>query len=297
MDRLKAMALLVKVAETGSLTAAARALKAPLPSVSRRIGELEAHLGARLLARTTRRLALTESGAAYVAASRRILEQVEQAERAAAGEGDAPRGELVVAAPIVFGRLHMTPVIAGFLAQFPDVNVRLILSDRNANLVGDQIDVALRIGALADSALTARRVGEVRRIVCASPEYLALNGAPATPEDLERHACIAFESLEDRAVWRFGERVAQPRVRFSVNTAEAALEAAAAGAGIARTLSYQAGGALAKGGLVRLLQAFEPAPVPVQLLFEGRGPTPSKLRAFLDFAAPRLSMRLAEAAI
>jgi DNA-binding transcriptional LysR family regulator len=300
MDRLEAMAILVKVAETGSFTGAARALNTPLPSVSRKISELEAHLGARLLTRSTRRLAITEAGAAYIAAARRILEDIDAAERSASGEFQTPRGELTIAAPIVFGRLHVAPVVAEFLRSFPDISVRLALSDRNADLLADQIDVALRIGALADSSLLARRVGEVRQVCCASPDYLARRGAPDTPEDLARHDGVAFGVFDQRTAWTFGRRgefSAQPRVRLSVNTAEAALDAALAGVGITRALSYQAAQALRQGGLVRLLQAFEPEPIPVHLLFDGSGPTPLKLRSFLDFAAPRLSALLAAAAL
>ena len=295
MNRLEAMAILVKVAETGSLTAAARASKTPLPSVSRKLSELEAHLGARLLSRTTRRIALTEAGAAYVEASRRILEEVEQAERAVSGEFQTPRGELVIGAPIVFGRLHMTPVIAEFLRNFQEISARLALSDRNADLVQDHIDVALRIGALVDSPIRARRLGEVRRILCASPEYLARRGVPQSPEDLERHDGIVFETLDPRAPWAMGAHSAHPRRRLSVNTADAALDAAIAGLGVTRALSYQAAEALADGRLVRLLTAFEPEPLPVHLLFEGREPMPLKLRSFLDFAAPRLTLRLSVA--
>jgi len=296
MDRLDSMAILVRVAEAGSLTAAAKALRAPLPSVSRKIADLEAHLGAKLLTRSTRRLALTEAGEAYVRASRRILEQVEEAEQAAAGEFQTPRGELVITAPIVMGRLQVVPVLAEFLEAFPEISVRLHLSDRNADLVEAHIDVAIRLGALADSALTARRLGEVRRILCASPAYLARAGSPAAPEDLRGHALIVYDAPGAALPWRFGgDRVVDARARLTVNGAEAALDAAVAGAGITRILSYQAAEALAQRRLRRVLAEFEPAPIPVHLLFDGRGPTPLKLRSFLDFAGPRLTGRLKEA--
>jgi DNA-binding transcriptional LysR family regulator len=295
MDRLEAMATLVRVADAGSLTAAAKAMRQPLPSVSRRIAELEARLGAKLLIRTTRRLALTEAGAVYVAACRRILDEVEEAERAAASEFQTPRGELVVAAPVVLGRQYVAPILTEFLALFPEIGVRLLLSDRNADLVEDHIDAAVRLGALADSALLVRRLGEVRRIVCASPGYLARAGTPDTPEALRAHALIVFDAPGAALPWRFGAagaEVVNARARLTVNTAEAALDAALAGAGITRILSYQASTEVAEGRLVRLLPAFEPAPIPVHLMFDGRDPMPLKLRSFLDFAAPRLTARL-----
>ena len=166
------------VAEAGSLSAAGRKLGVPLPTVSRKISDLEAHLKTRLLIRSTRKLALTEAGAAYVAAARRILDEVLEAERAAAGEHAAPRGELVITAPIVFGRLHVLPVIAEFLGQYLEIDVRLVLADRNLHLIDDHVDVAVRIGALADSAMVSTRVGAVRNVVCGSPAYFAAHGVP-----------------------------------------------------------------------------------------------------------------------
>ena len=169
---------------SGSLSAASRKLGVPLPTVSRKISELEAHLNTRLLIRSTRRLALTDAGAAYVAAAKRILDEVSEAERAASGEHAAPRGDLVITAPVVFGRLHVLPVIAEFLSQWPEIDVRLVLSDRNLHLIDDRVDIAVRIGALADSALDSTRVGAVRRVVCGSPAYFAAHGVPKRPEDL-----------------------------------------------------------------------------------------------------------------
>ena len=296
MDRLEAMAILAQVVDAGSLTGAARRLGQPLPSVSRKIADLEAYLGAKLLTRSTRKLALTEAGTAYVAASRRILEQVEEAERAASGEYSAPRGEILIAAPIVFGRLHVTPVVAEFLAVHAEIRARLLLGDRNTDLLEERIDVAVRIGALPDSALTATRIGSVRRIVCGAPVYFAAHGEPATPEDLASHACVVFDSVPGAASWSFGRqgRAVTPRARLTVNTAEAALDAAVAGLGVTRVLSYQAADAIASGRLRRTLASFEPEPLPAHLLHDARGPVPLKLRSFLDFSAPRLRARLAE---
>ena len=195
MDRLEAMSLLVAVAEAGSLSAAGRKLGVPLPTVSRKISDLEAHLKARLLTRSTRKLALTDSGAAYVAAAKRILDEVGEAERTASGEHAAPRGDLVITAPIVFGRLHVLPIIAEFLARWPEINVRLLLSDRNLHLIDDRIDIAVRIGALADSAFVAANVGSVRRVVCGSPAYFAAHGVPRKPEDLSALTAVTFDQL------------------------------------------------------------------------------------------------------
>jgi len=301
MDRLEAMRVLVAVVEAGSLSAAAHKLGAPLPTVSRKLSELETHLGTRLLTRTTRKLTLTAAGSAYVGAAKRILEEVGEAERAAAGEYFTPRGELVITAPVVFGRLHVVPVITDFLAQFPEIDVRLVLSDRNIHLIDDQIDMAVRIGALPDSSLLATRVGAVRRIVCASPAFLAAHGAPAKPADLSALACVTFEFQSAAAAWNFpspkgrGELSVPIRSRLAVNNAEAAIDAAVAGVGVTRVLSYQAFDALAAGRLQIVLRNFEPEPLPVHLLHAGGGLLPLKMRSFLDFAAPRLRERLTRA--
>ncbi|TPJ78347.1 LysR family transcriptional regulator [Mesorhizobium sp. B2-6-2] len=297
MDRLDAMSLFVATVEAGSLSAAAKRAGVPLPTVSRKLSELERHLGTRLLNRSTRRLTLTDAGQSYLAACRRILDEVSEAERDAAGEYSSPTGELVITAPVVFGRLHVLPVITGFLAVYPQVDVRLTLSDRIAQLVEEHIDLALRIGELPDSAMVAIRVGSIRRIVCASPAYLALHGTPATPQDLAGHDCVTFEGLAAPAAWSFGtgkaETITPVRSRLQVNTAEAAIDAAIAGLGLTKVLSYQADAAVRAGALRLVLQAFEPPPWPVSLVHAGQGRLPVKLRAFLDFAAPRLKERLA----
>jgi DNA-binding transcriptional LysR family regulator len=298
MDRLESMSTLVAAVEAGSLSAAARRLGTPLSTVSRKVAELEAHLKTRLLNRAGRRLTLTEAGQSYVAACRRILEEIDEAERAAAGEYSAPRGELIVTAPIVFGRLHVLPVVIEFLRAFPDIAVRLTLADRVINLLEENFDLALRIGALPDSSLVATRLGTVRRVVCASPAYLAARGAPATPIDLMAHDCIAFEGLS-ATTWAFRvgrtELFAPIRPRLVVTTAEASIDACVAGLGITRVLSYQVAAALHDGTLALLLVDFEPEPWPVHLVHAGGRRQPLKLRAFLDFAAPRLKGRLAAA--
>ncbi len=293
------MTILVAVAEAGSLTAAGRRLNVPLPTVSRKLAELETHLGARLLARSTRRLLLTEAGEAYVAACRRILEQIGDAERAAAGEYSAPRGDLIIAAPIVFGRLHVLPVANAFLSNYPDINIRLVLSDRNAHLLDDNIDLAVRIGPLPDSAMVATRVGFVRRVVCGSPACFADHGVPKDPADLAAVPCVNFDGLGSGTSWTFigqadrRETVVAVRPRLSVNTAEAAIDAAIAAVGVTRVLSYQVASPVAEGHLRLVLETFEPPPLPVSLVHAPQGLLPLKMRKFLDFAALHLRERLA----
>lgn len=299
MDRLEAMSILVAVVEAGSFTGASRRLKIPLPTVSRKLAELEEHIGTRLLTRSTRRLTLTDAGATYVAACKRILDEIGEAERAAIGEHLAPKGELVITAPIVFGRLHVVPVVSEFLETYPDINIRMALSDRNVHLLEDHIDVAVRIGTLPDSSMVATWVGTVRQVVCGSPDYFASHGVPQKPADLAEMPCVTFDVLGSPMTWTFSDRTkgrtlsVAVRSRLSVNTAEAALAAATAGVGVTRVLSYQAASAVQEGSLRTVLEAFEPEPLPVYLLHGTQGALPLKMRSFLDFAAPRLRGRLA----
>jgi DNA-binding transcriptional LysR family regulator len=299
MDRLEAMSLLVSVAEAGSLSAASRKLGVPLPTVSRKISDLEAHLNTRLLTRSTRKLALTDAGAAYLAAAKRILDEVGEAERAASGEHAAPRGDLVITAPVVFGRLHVLPVVAEFLSQWPEINVRLVLADRNLDLIQDHVDIAVRIGALADSAWLATRVGAVRSVVCGSPAYFAAHGVPERPEDLSALAAVTFDPFSPSQHWVFRdpkskrELRAPVRSRLTVNTAEAAIDGVAAGLGVTRVLSYQVAQAVSDGRIQIVLSEYEPARAPVSLIHGPQGLTPLKVRKALDFAAPRLRARLA----
>ena len=264
MNRLEAMGVLLAVIDAGSLSAAGRKLGMPLATVSRKVSDLEAELKTRLLIRSTRQLTLTEAGRGYVAACRRILEDVSEAERAVAGEYSAPRGELVVTAPVVFGRLHVLPVLIEFLRAYPEVTVRLALGDRIVNLLEDHVDLALRIGSLPDSGLIATHLGSIRRVVCASPGYLAKTGAPATPRDLADHQCVSFELFATANTWRFHEDGADISVpihpRLTVSTAEAAIDGAIAGVGITCVLSYQIESALRGGALRLLLESSSAAP-------------------------------------
>ncbi|QBC32336.1 LysR family transcriptional regulator [Pandoraea sp. XY-2] len=300
MNRLESMSILIAVVDAGSLSAAARRLGMPLATVSRKVGDLEAHLKTRLLHRTTRQLSLTEAGSSYVAACRRILEEVGEAERAATGEYATPKGELVLTAPVVFGRLHVLPVVAQFLAQYPEIDINLVLTDRVVHLMDEHTDVALRIGDLPDSTLVATGIGEVRRVICGSPGYFGVHGVPSTPGDLSGHACITFEVLASRRAWVFGagrgEQSVPIRSRLTVNTAEAAISAAVLGVGLVRVLSYQVAQALQDDTLRVVLDNFEAAPLPVYLVHKGQAPLPLKLRAFLDFATPRLRARISHGA-
>jgi DNA-binding transcriptional LysR family regulator len=296
MDRFEAMSMLVTVTETGSLSAAARALKVPLATLSRKITDLEALLGTRLLIRTTRKLTLTDAGMAYVAAARRILEQVEEAEREAAGEFTTPKGQLVITAPILFGRLHVLPAVADFLVLYPEINIRLVLADRNLDLIDAHLDMAVRIGKLPDSSMVTTQVGVMRRVVCASPALLAARGVPRTPDDLQNLPCVAFDAPMDMFGWRFKASASGPTAplevpivpRLSVTTTEAAAEAAIRSVGVTRLLHYQVAEAVEADALRIILGAFEPDPAPVNLIHASRGQMPLKMRRFLDFAAPRL---------
>ena len=289
MDRLEAMSLLVSVVEAGSLSAAGRKLGMPLPTVSRKISELEAHLNARLLTRSTRRLALTEQGAAYVAAAKRILDEVDEAERAASGEHAAPRGDLVITAPVVFGRLHVLPVIAEFLTQWPEINVRLVLADRNLHLIDDHVDIAVRIGPLADSAPVTTQVGAVHRVVCGSPAYFAAQGAPARPEDLAQMTAVTFDQLSSSDHWAFPD----PRSKREIRVAVRSRLVVNRRLGVTRVLSYQVVEAVRDGRMAIVLADFEPPPLPVSLVHNHQGLAPRKVRIALDFVAPRLRARLA----
>jgi DNA-binding transcriptional LysR family regulator len=296
MDRLEAMATLLSVVETGTLSAASRRLGTPLATVSRRLSDLEAHLGTRLLDRTSRRVTLTEAGAAYVAACRRILDEVEEAERAAAGEYRSAKGDLTISASTVLGKLHVVPAVTAFLEAYPDITVRMQLTDRTVNLQEERVDAGIRIGFLRDSSIIARRVGLVRRVVCASPGYLAKRGRPEKLADLAAHDCLTFTGLMRAESWRFpeadGVTAVTVRSRLVIDAVDAIGEAALAGAGIACVLSYHIAQAVRDGRLVLVLEDFEPPPVPVSIVHLPGSVQALKLRAFLDFAIPRLKARL-----
>lgn len=292
MDRIDNVAVFAEVAERGSFAEAARRLNRSPAAVTRAVAELEARLGVRLLNRTTRAVSVTEPGQRFLAGARRVLADLAEIEQAAIGQGSAPRGELRITAPIVFGRKHVLPLVTDFLDRFPEVIVRLTLLDRPADLVEEGLDAAIRIGTLANTSAIATRVGALRRVVVAAPGYLKRRGRPAAPGDLAAHDIIAFIGMDGIERWRFENGIDAPiRPRLIVNTAEAAIDAAAAGFGVTRVLSYQAADALADKSLVRLLREHEGDEIPVHVLYpDGRHPPP-KLRAFLDVLVPRLRQR------
>lgn len=298
MDRLGSMSVLVAAVDAGSLSAAARRLGIPLTTVSRKVSDLEAHLGTRLLSRSSRKLTLTEAGRSYFEACKRILEDINEAERGATGEYSAPKGELVITAPIVFGRLHVIPVAVEFLKLYPAVDIRFVLADGLVNLLEEHIDLAVRIGELPDSSLIAMRIGAIRRVVCGSPGYFAERGMPKNPADLAAHDCITFQGLSPPDTWMFRTAAGQTSIpvhsRLVVNTASAAIDAAIAGAGVTRVLSYQVADAIRAGTLAIVLDKFESALWPISFVYSGQGLLPLKLRAFLDFATPRLKARLSK---
>jgi DNA-binding transcriptional LysR family regulator len=223
---------------------------------------------------------------------------VTEAERGASGQYNAPQGELTITAPIVFGRVHVTPVVTEFLRAYERVDVRLLLADRALNLVEDRVDLAVRIGTLPDSRLVASKVGQIRRVVCASPAYLKERGTPRAPQDLLQHDCVTFAGLTDAGSWGFrDQQIVRVHSRLATSTAEAAIDATVAGMGLTCTLSYQIADAVQAGRLAVVLRKFEPPPLPVNLIYVHESRITAKLRAFIDYAAPRLRARLSDASI
>jgi DNA-binding transcriptional LysR family regulator len=300
LDRLESMSMLLVAIEKGSFSAAARDLGVPVPTLTRKITDLEEQLGTQLLLRSTRKLTLTDAGHAYVESARRILELVEEQEKQAAGEFIAPRGELVISAPVLFGRLHVLPVILEFLALYPEINVTLLQSDRNADLIGDQVDLAVRIGKLPDSGMIATQVGSMRIVVCASPALIAQRGAPQRPEELMHLPCVMFNGPRLSPNWRFREPDSDAvttiaiRPRLQVATPDSAAQSAIRGLGFAYLFEYHVAQALEAKALQIVLEAFEVETIPVHLLHVSRAQMPIKLRRFIDFAAPRLRESLSK---
>lgn len=294
MDRLEAMEYFVAAVDAGSFSAAGRQLKVPLPTISRKVADLEAHLNTQLLVRSTRKLALTEAGLAYLTASRRILDEVTEAESQAAGEYSVPRGGLTITAPIVFGRLYVVPIVTAFLAEYPEINVYLTLSDHTLDLVDEHVDLAVRTGTLADATLVATNVGEIRRVVCGSPAYFSTHGTPKTLDDLAKHTCVTYTALASGMTWVFNPRDGKPSkgirplCRLKINSAEAAIDAAISGIGVTNVLSYQVAMPVSEGKLSLILREFEPEPTPVQIVHARQALLPLKLRLFVDFAVSRL---------
>ncbi len=289
MDRLDAMQAFVTVADLEGFAPAARKLGLSPSAVTRLLAALEDRLGARLLQRTTRSVALTDAGARYLERARRILADVEEAESAAEGERTTPRGRLVISAPVGFGRLHVSPVVTAYLQRHREVSCDLRLSDRMVNLVEEGVDAAVRIGHLPDSTLVARHVGQMRRIVVASKAYLKARGEPKTPRDLASHDTIQFGGASAPAEWRFVEAGREIRVaampRFSTNSADAAVQYAEQGGGLTRVLAYQAADAIRRGTLNAVLKRFEQPPLPIHIVYPTSRLLSAKVRAFIDLVA------------
>jgi DNA-binding transcriptional LysR family regulator len=290
MDRLQELAVLLAVVDHGSLAAAARQLRRSPPAVTRALAALETRIGTRLVERSTRRMSVTEAGRAFAEQARLLLSGYE----AAVGgfSGNPHRGLLRITAPLQFGRLHVAPLVSGFLDTYRETKIELVLNDRNLDLIEEAIDVAVRIGPLADSNLIAKRVGAVRRVLVASPDYLRRRGTPKKPADLTAHDTIAAFTRSEASEWRFGPPKRPSIVRLSprllVNETEARLVAARAGQGIARALTYQVSEDFRAGSLVRLMMPFEPPSLPIHLVATSGGHKAARVRAFFDYASQSL---------
>ncbi|TCU20075.1 LysR family transcriptional regulator [Rhizobium sullae] len=290
MDRLDAMRVLLAVVDAGSLSAGSRKLNAPLPSVSRKVADLERHLGANLIIRTSRNLQLTDAGRDYVEAARKIMADLEEAERRASGEYQTPRGTLTITMPVEFGNRYVLPIALDFIEKHPEVSLNLLSLDRSVHLVSEQVDIAIRLGELSDSSLYAVKAGEFRLLTCASPAYLDRRGVPQHPGDLPNHDGIIFNNrtffwtfdVDDKPI------EAVPRSRIEVNTAANCVAAAVSGAGIARLFDYQIPDELSSGSLVSILKEYAGAPKPIHIVYSRQGLLALKVRSFIDWALPRL---------
>jgi DNA-binding transcriptional LysR family regulator len=288
MDRFDAIAAFIAVADLNGFAPAARKLGLSTSAVTRHVAALEDRLGVRLLNRTTRAVSLTDAGMRYLERSRRILTDLEDAEQMAGSERGEPLGRLVVSAPQVFGRLHVAPLVCAFMARHPKITAELLLSDRIVNLVEDGVDLAVRIGNLGDSSDIARRLGAVRRVLVASPHYLADHGEPQSLAELSVHQLIAFTALARPDRWSFwsdgAQHEIQVRPRFVTNSADAAIWHALQGGGLTLALSYQVADQVREGRLRPVLEAFEPQPYPVQMVYPSSRLLSLKVRAFIEQA-------------
>lgn len=294
MDKLLAMTTFVRIVEKGSLTAAAAALDTSLPSVVRTLAALERGLGVRLLNRTTRRIHLTDEGARYLERCRTILSAVQETEAALTSLRTELQGRLAVTASVLFGRRYVAPIVSDFLRRHPNVSADLLFVDRIVNLVEEGLDVAIRIGHLRDSSLVAIPVGQVRRVVCASPEYLQRRGVPRTPEDIRTHSCVRHTGLALRGDWNF--RISRRTVTIpitaaiSCNEIDSSLEACLSGCGLGMFLSYQAAPYRNQKKLRYVLEEFETEPLPVHVLYPHTRLLSTKVRAFVDECVKKLRL-------
>ena len=285
MDRFESLSVFVAVAEQRGFAAAARALNISPPAVTRAVAALERHLDVSLFHRSTRAVSLTDEGAVLLDRARRILADLREAEQIAMGRRSVPRGQLYVTAPVMFGRLHVLPVINALLANHAGLTARMMLLDRNVRIIEEGIDVAVRIGALADSTLRVVTIGSVRQTIVASPAYLAEHGAPTDPAELASHHCIVGSGVRVGSTWPFGargDRILEVVPRLTVNSIDATIAAAEAGVGLANVLSYQSAPRIANGQLVEVLADHAPSPMPVSLLYDpGRAAMPA-VRVFIE---------------
>lgn len=289
MDRLDELALLIAILDEGTMAAAARHTGRSPAAVTYILNEMEKRLGVRLIERTTRSLTATEAGRRFADNGRRLLVDYNESLHEVMSDAVRPTGLLRISAPMMFGRRHIAPIVTRYLAMYPLVDIELELSNKQIDMVDSKIDIALRIGALDDSSLTARRVGEVRRIVVASPDYLKHYGLPTSPASLSEHALIMLSINGDVQAWNLKETKANMHSRFIVNQAETMIDAAIAGIGLARPLSYQVIDEIKTGKLVRVLQEFESNSHPVNLVYTSRKHMPKRTRAFLDLATEALN--------
>ncbi|MBK5538083.1 LysR family transcriptional regulator [Pseudomonas sp. TH05] len=292
MDRFQEMQVFVCVAQEQGFAAAARRLNLSAASVTRAVAALEQRIGSLLLTRTTRSVHVTDAGQRFLEDCRRILGELQDAEASAAGVHAQPRGQLTITAPVLFGDLFVTPLVVDYLRQFPEVSINALLVDRVASMVDEGIDVAVRIGELPDSGQHAIRVGEVRRVVCASPDFLSAHGRPQHPEDLRQATIIAPSAVGQSRHWQFEQGGTalnirlEPRLLVSAN--QAAISAACLGLGLTRVLSYQVASRVAAGELEIVLQAFELAPLPIHVVYQGGRKAPARVRSFVDLAVQGL---------
>lgn len=299
MDRLGAMRIFVAVVEAQGFSAAARALRVPIPTVSRKVAELESHLGVQLLVRSTRKVRVTESGQRYYEDARRILDEIENVERQLSGEYQRPTGRLAITAPRLFGRLHVLPIANRFMRQHPEISIRMVLTNSVLNYLEENIDLGVRIGPLSDSSMVAVEIGTVRQIICASPGYLSEHGRPLSPDDLARHQRVSYSWSGEVSDWPFKMASGKIRrfpvqARSTLNSVEAIVDWAVQDGGVALMYAYQAAHHIADGALEIVLSDYEVEPLPVSFVYPQGGPLPQKVRAFIDYAMSRLRERLAD---
>lgn len=292
MDRFHLINVFVAVVDTNGFAGAARKLNMSPPAVTRAINELEIHLGLRLLTRTTRTVRVTDAGERYVQDCRRILTEMREADESVSGMHASPQGRLTITAPVLFGGIYVTPVVTEYLTRYPEVSASCLFLDRVVNMLDEGVDVAVRIGELPDSTMQAIRVGQVRRVICAAPGYLATHGMPAVPDDLHAHTIISASSVTPNPEWKLVDNAAPSSIRLQARmittTNDSALAAALAGFGITRLLSYQVAEHLRNGTLKAVLTDFEPPALPVHVAHREGRQAPQRVRAFLDLAIERL---------